>query len=234
MGYIQNWSGNSGYAANTMHVTYNVNASTAVAGKIVPDGAEHFDQCKYGGRCHHCDRRIEPGDSIWWVGRDNTHSRSRIWCASHKTKPATVGAEHDEEQDDMAQRQDFTFPYTGQEIADSLERKAAKLDAQQKPEVRLDRNTAALLGYSSDREYEELVSSKQGVIDRENKRLATEAAALRKEAIPYAKAGSKASFDIDLEDIEHFGLNDDDAPAPKKVRRKRAESAPAEAEAVPA
>lgn len=189
-------------------------ASTAPK-SVVPSDATYFGQCRYGGNCHTCNRYISVGEPIWWR---RTGSRSRIWCGDHKHAPANpaVGEEHDTE-DDMAQRFDFKFPYTGGEIAAALEVKASKLDAQQVDNVSIDRDTAKLLGYSSDEQYDALVKSKTKEIEKANEKLAKEAAALRKEAIPYAKAG-KQSFDIDAEDIEHFGL-DDEEPAPRQRRR---------------
>lgn len=137
----------------------------------------------------------------------------------HKQHSAPAAVQDHDKEHDMAQRQDFTFPYTGAEIADSLERQAAKLDAQQVAEPKVDRATLQLVYPSyDDTDLDDLIKTKDATRRQTNAKLEKEAAALRKEAIPYAKAG-KGSFEIDLEDIEHFGLNDDEAPV--KAKRKR-------------
>jgi hypothetical protein len=218
-------SGSGNWTINTP-IRYTNDAVESVPGGVVSTNATYYAEAKYGGFCHYCTKEIQPGEPIWHRPRRTSEKRAPIWCGKHKDSPTATadGTDKNTEQDDMAQRQDFTFPYTGAEIAASLERKAAKLDAQQQTAPRIDRDTAALLGYSSDEEYERLVKDKAAIIATKNERLAKEAAALRKEAIPYAKA-SKAAFEIDLEDIEFFGLNDDDAPAatvkPRRTRRTK-------------
>lgn len=152
--------------------------------------------------------------NITWTGSGN-----RFNFNTFPEAPA-AGKDHNPE-DDMAQRHDFTFPYTGGEIAASLERKAAALDARQTTVAKPDLATLKLVYPSySDGDIAEVIKTKQREIDRVNEKLAAESAALRKEAIPYAKA-SKQPFEIDLEDIEFFGLNDDDAPAPTQKRKRR-------------
>ena len=133
---------------------------------------------------------------------------------------AVEDATQSENEDDML-RDNFTFPYTGAEIAAGLEAKAAALDAQIKSDVVIDRATATLLGYSTDDAYEELVKDKQMSVDRKNTQVRATAAEMRTEARPYAKAADE-SFDLDLDDVKHFGLDAEDAPAPApKVRKRR-------------
>lgn len=122
---------------------------------------------------------------------------------------------------DMAQRQDFTFPYTGTEIADALGRKIQRLTDKVTALHSLDSSALSLL---HDVERNTDLSKK---VEREIKSLQDGVERLVKERAPYAKAG-KTSFDIDLEDIEHFGLNEDDE-APRKVRKPRAAKVESEA-----
>jgi hypothetical protein len=213
-------------------IAYNDPPNPVAAQPIVPPNAEYIPECQYGGTCTHCGWIVEAGNPIWWL-RDNTALRSFIWCGGHKQNPEAKpveGKSKTNKEQNMAQRQDFTFPYTGTEIATALEAKATKLDAQQQPALQLDRATAALFGYTTDADYEALLRSKQDEVDRANEKLTKKATALRKEAIPYAKA-AKQEFFIDAEDIEHFGLDDDETPAPKKrIRRSPAAAAAVESE----
>lgn len=159
------------------------------------------------------------GNNNWIYSYSGNALRINSATTAYKAEP-----DHKKEQDDMAQRQDFTFPYTGQEIADALSRKIGKLTDTVTSLHSLDETALGILY-----DYEMNRTAKEQV-ERKVKALQTEVEKLVKERAPYAKAGSKQSFDIDLEDIEHFGLNDEDTPAPKKVRRKRAAAAEAPAE----
>lgn len=220
--YIQNWSGSGNWTIKSNHIhAHPTNAVATTPSDIVPADAKHFEACTYGGYCDYCEVRIERGSPIWWKARGDLQ-KSRIWCGKHKTFPsATAAGEEHNTEEDMAQRQDFTFPYLGSEIAASLERKAAKIDARQTNVAKPDLATLKLVYPSyTDGEIAEVIKTKQREVDWANEKLAAESAALRKEAIPYAKA-SKLTFEIDLEDIEFFGLNDDDAPAPTQKRKRR-------------
>ena len=123
--------------------------------------------------------------------------------------PAPAGKDHDTE-DDML-RKGFTFPYTGTEIAAALEARAAKLEAASL--IELDEATLNVL-FPTEFTRADMVMQ---CSDRQ-KRAKASAAELRTEAHPYAKAGSK-EFDLDADDVDHFGLNVE-SPAPAvKVKR---------------
>lgn len=124
----------------------------------------------------------------------------------------------------MALRHEFTFPYTGDEIAAALTAKITALTDSITALHSLDETALNLLynvetDTTAKRTAERRIKELQGKVDK-----------LVAERAPYAKA-SKQKFDLDLEDVEHFGLNAADAAPRKAVRkpRKPRETQPVEA-----
>lgn len=178
----------------------------------IPVRATYIAEARYGGTCFYCARDIAIDSPIWWY-RDEQQMRSRIWCGSHKTQTATAVEEDYEEDDDMAQRMEFRFPYTGTQIAAGLEAQAAAVDAKIGALAALD--SATLEAVFPTKAARETFLAKQ---DASREGAEAEAARYRKEAVPFTQAGS-LKFDLDLEDIGHYGL--DIADVPRKAPRKR-------------
>lgn len=165
-------------------------------------------------------KTLGPGDTLTFspgsitLGLDDAPS----------TAPA-VTPDNDKEQD-VARRQDFTFPYTGSQIAAAIERKCVALEAAITEDPGLDRATlvAVFNEPEADVRLARAREAALGTADGQRKRVER----LRKEAAPYRQAGAK-EFDLDLEDVGHYGLNEGDVEPvevakPRRTRRKRDES----------
>lgn len=133
---------------------------------------------------------------------------------------ASASTAQDKEQE-MAQRHDFTFPYTGSQIAAALDSKIAELDSKIDALEALDHEALSAL-YDLERNDDLSKRTERTVRDLKRQR-----EKLRLEATPYRQAGGK-EFDLDLEDVEHFGLNKADVE-PVKAKRKRRTKAEMEA-----
>ena len=159
---------------------------------LVPEAATFIDAAQWGGQCALCSRTIAPGEPIWHYKRAG--NRTRIYCSHHKV------LQSNNTEDDMSKRQDFTFTYTGTEIADALCAKAQALEDSAEAATRLDEATLAVLFP------DEVVrdSQRQAALDKVG-RLHKQAHDLREEAKPYRKS-EEVTFEIDRDDIAHFGL----------------------------
>ena len=162
----------------------------------------------YGNTFHHSNQLSSWTDSYRVTNASFTlNSDTHIHATA--TAPPTAPQEHK-----MAQRNDFTFPYTGTEIAAALAAKAARLLVRSDKLKALDTASLELL-----QPFEQQSNLGQRV-EHEVKGLQESISKLHKEAVPYAKAGKKV-FEMDLQDIEHFSLNaEEDAPV-RKTRKPR-------------
>lgn len=183
----------------------------------IPDRATYIAEARYGGTCYRCGRDIAVNSPIWWH-RDEQAMRSRIWCGAHKTSigdlSATAEGQDSQKDDDMAQRMEFRFPYTGTQIAAGLEAQAAVVDAKISALAALDSTTLEAV-FPTKKGRDDFLAKQ----DASREGMEAEAARYRKEAVPFTQAGS-LKFDLDLEDIGHYGLDAADAPLPRKTRKK--------------
>lgn len=207
-----NMDGTSGRRLTALATGEVLREWSAVAGAILPpyDYAEsqQWLEKKFGNPTITYTTNSSSGSYI-------TATNSISATVSNHQHPAAIRAtaDHNKEQD-MAQRHDFTFPYTGQEIADALTAQIDAYTAQIDSLETLDISALKLL--SNDVDYSKATEAK-------TKRLREAMDKLVRERAPYLKA-AKQSFDLDLEDIEHFKLDVEAAPArPKRTRRTKAE-----------
>lgn len=170
------------------------------------------------GPCRACPRFIEPGESIWCYRKPGSDEQL-LWCSYHR-KTSTEETNTNKE-NDMAQRHNFIFHYTGADIAAALERQAAAIDTEVAAFAKLDPTTLAVL-YPLESDRESVVAAHQNKAAK----LVKQAEKLRTEARPYATAGAQ-TFDLDLDDVHHFQLDAEDiAPAkPRRIRRTAAQKA---------
>jgi hypothetical protein len=132
---------------------------------------------------------------------------SASWNNFH-TAVATPPPPPAQETDDDMLRDQFTFPYTGTQIADALDAKAAAKKADIAKLESIDLDALKLLSSANAEDVTSRIKTAQRVIDE-----------LQTEAAPYRQAAGQ-TFELDLEDVRHFGL-DKLAVQPVKTRKPR-------------
>ena len=172
--------------------TYGTNFSPNVAGAIYTTSSNNIS--------------ISSGTTTFIQKSDHAH-------ASPPNVPAATATGQAQDEDNDMLRDQFTFPYTGDEIAAALSAKITALTDSITALHSLDELALSLL-YNTETD-----TTAKHTAERRIKELQRKVDALVAERAPYAKA-SKQKFDLDLEDVTHFGLNAADAP--RKATRKRA------------
>lgn len=158
-----------------------------------------------------------------WINTGKTSYNYAINTNGHTYHyvKASASTKAQDEEHDMAQRHDFTFPYTGSQIAAALDNKIAALDRKIDALEALDHEALVEL-YDVERNDDLGKRTERTIRDLRLRR-----EKLQLESTPYRQAAGK-EFDLDLEDVEHFGLNKADVE-PTKAKRKRRSKAEMEA-----
>jgi len=154
------------------------------------------------------------GGISWQAGSTHTFSTS----FTMDSNAHIARADHTHKEQDMALRHEFTFPYTGEQIAAALDAKAAPLQADIETLQALDTSALRLLYSSRDDKYASELAATRA------KSLTDQVEKLKVEATPFRLAASQ-TFQLDLEDIAHYGLDKVESAPAKKIRRRLAKPA---------